>query len=185
MKKNKRDELAAQEVTVDEISQPAEDKKKMSKLKKLSIIWTVLTFLIYVAIDVNNIVKEGWTVLNIIVTVFLGLQILLYAIFTLIGSKDKKQQGRQKAAMKYVKKTKKISVKLLTVVTSIAMIIGVESVNFADVVAIIFAIISLLLAILSLAMLIRKRVRQSKKEKSKRQKLQAKQDKKQKPNDNE
>ena len=173
-----------QEVTVDVSSEEKEDKKKLSSLKKLSILWTVVTFLIYVALDVNKIVKYGWTVLNIIVTVFLGLQILLYLIFALVGSKNKQQQGRQKATLKYVKKTKKISVKLLTVITSIMMIIGVESVNFTDVVAIIVAIISLLLAVLSLAMLIRKRVRISKKEKAKRQKLQAKQDKKQKSSDN-
>ena len=165
-----------QEVAVDDSS----DKKKMSKLKMLSILWTALTFCIYVAIDVNKIVKDGWTVLNIIVTVFLGLQILLYLIFALIGSKDKEQRGRQKATLKYVKKTKKITVKLLTVITSIMMIIGVESVSFGDVVAIIFAIISLLLALLSLALLIRKRVRLSKKENSKRQKAQAKRDEKQK-----
>ncbi|MDE7079841.1 MAG: hypothetical protein K2O95_06990 [Clostridia bacterium] len=145
-------------------------KKKLSKLKALSIIWTLLSFCIYVALDVNKIHKNGWTAVNVIVTVFLGLQILLFLIFTAIGAKSKEESKKQKTTLKWVKKTKKLTLKLTTFVTSVLMIVNVEKVSFADVIAVIVAVISLLLVLFSVYRAIRKQVKSNKKAKAKQEK---------------
>ena len=79
-----------------EVAEKDDGKKKISKLKVLSIIWTLLSFCIYIALDVNKIYKNGWTPVNIIVTVFLGLQILLFIVFTALGAKSKEDAKMQK-----------------------------------------------------------------------------------------
>lgn len=173
MKKKNKSQVVGESTTDlvdDNIQKPEKGKKKLSKIKLLSILWTTLMFCVYIVLDAIKIVKNGWTPVNIIVTVFLGLQIILFAVFTLIGSKNKQQTQRQKATLKYVKKTKKLTLKLTTVVTSILMIIGVEKVSFSDVLAIVVAVISLIGVLISLLMSIRRQVKKANKKKAKQEK---------------
>ncbi|MDE7337380.1 MAG: hypothetical protein K2N32_04625, partial [Clostridia bacterium] len=115
MKKTKENTAETQ----NEIDKKQDGKKKLSKLKVLSIIWTLLSFCVYIALDVNKIHKNGWTPVNIIVTVFLGLQIVLFLLFTALGAKSKEDAKKQKTTLKWVKKTKKLTLKLTTFITSI------------------------------------------------------------------
>lgn len=169
----KKDKQALEEVTTD-LTPDVEEraKKKISKLKLLSILWTVFMFGVYIALDAYKIVKDGWTPVNIIVTAFLGLQIILFIVFTAIGARDKKQAKQQKSAVKYVKKAKKITLKLTTLVTSILLIIGVEKVSFVDVMTIVVALISLAIMLISLILSIRKQVKKAKVERRKESKMQ-------------
>ena len=153
-----------------EVAEKDDGKKKISKLKVLSIIWTLLSFCIYIALDVNKIYKNGWTPVNIIVTVFLGLQILLFIVFTALGAKSKEDAKMQKTTLKWVKKAKKLTLKLTTFITSVLMIVNVEKVSFADVVA----VISLLLVLFSVYRAIRKQIKKSKKAQTKKAKKETK-----------
>ena len=157
-----------------EVAEKDDGKKKISKLKVLSIIWTLLSFCIYIALDVNKIYKNGWTPVNIIVTVFLGLQILLFIVFTALGAKSKEDAKMQKTTLKWVKKAKKLTLKLTTFITSVLMIVNVEKVSFADVVAVIVAVISLLLVLFSVYIAIRKQIKKSKKAQTKKAKKETK-----------
>ena len=171
MKKLKEDAAQEQIPTTEE----EQKSKKISKLNILSVIWTLATFAIYIDLDANKIVKNGWTPVNIIVTVFLGLQIALFLIFTAISTRSNKGEKIQKTTLKWVKKAKKLTLKITTFVTSVLMIVNVEKVSFADVVAVVVAVISLVLVLLSVAIAIKKQVKKSKKEKAKQEKKAQKQ----------
>lgn len=67
----------------------------------LSVIYGILSFLFYIGLDAYKIYRDGWTAANIVVTVFLALQIILYAVFLAVGADKKTQedvQGGQKVA---------------------------------------------------------------------------------------
>ena len=121
-------------------------------------------------LDAIKIVKNGWTTVNIIITTFLGVQIILFIVFTAISTRDKKTGKHQKTAFKWVKKAKKLTLKLTTVVTSILMLVNVETISFGDVFAAIVAIISLLFFVISLIFAIKKQIKKAKKEKLKQNK---------------
>ncbi len=150
--------------------QPKKDKKRMSKIKLLSVLWTAFMLCVYVVLDAIKIVKNGWTTVNIIITTFLGVQIILFIVFTAISTRDKKTGKHQKTAFKWVKKAKKLTLKLTTVVTSILMLVNVETISFGDVFAAIVAIISLLFFVISLIFAIKKQIKKAKKEKLKQNK---------------
>lgn len=134
----------------------APKKKKMSKLKILSIIWTIFMFGFYIFKDVMRIREYGWDAVNIITTAFLAVQIILFVVFTAMGAKDKTTSKKQKTTLKWVKKIKKLSIKLTTFVTSILIIMGADfaSLGILDIVSIAVAGISLLLFVISLIKLL-------------------------------
>lgn len=171
--KNSKEKLPS-----DQAQQPPlkeeKSKKKMSKLKILSIIWTALMFCVYIALDASKIVKQGWTAPNIIVTAFLGLQIILFIVFSIIGATTKEEGQRQKTTVKWVKKLKKFTLKLTTVVTSIIFIVSVESASFGDILGLVIAIISLILFLISMIRMIVKQCKKAKKAKQKAEKNAAK-----------
>lgn len=175
------DPSASQTVQPDaatQTQQPA--KKKMSKLKILSIIWTVFMFCFYIFKDVMRIRKNGWDAVNIITTAFLAVQIILFIVFTAIGAKDKTTSKKQKTTLKWVKKLKKLSLKLTTLVTSVLIIVGADfaEIGLLDIVSICVAGISLLLFVISLIRLLIKDIIKykinKKKEELKQKRMEAK-----------
>lgn len=141
---------------VAQAQQAKQPEKKKSKLQILSIIWTVFMFGFYIFKDVMQIKENGWTAVNIITTAFLALQIILFVVFTAIASKDKQDAKKRKTTLKWVKKIKKLSLKITTFVTSVLIIVGAaySGIGILDIISIVVAGLSLLLFIITLIKLL-------------------------------
>lgn len=129
----------------------SENVKKESKASKiffgLSVIYSLLSFLFYIGLDAFKINRDGWTAANIVVTVFLAAQIVIYAVFLAAGA-TKKQKKTYKAGKKSLKIAKKVVTKILTLATSAAVIVSAGSdPGLLDIVALVVAALALAMAI--------------------------------------
>lgn len=129
----------------------SENVKKESKASKiffgLSVIYSLLSFLFYIGLDAFKINRDGWTAANIVVTVFLAAQIVIYAVFLAAGA-TKKQKKTYKAGKKSLKIAKKIVTKILALATSAAVIVSAGSdPGLLDIVALVVAALALAMAI--------------------------------------
>lgn len=129
----------------------SENVKKESRASKiffgLSVIYSLLSFLFYIGLDAFKINRDGWTAANIVVTVFLAAQIVIYAVFLAAGA-TKKQKKTYKAGKKSLKIAKKIVTKILALATSAAVIVSAGSdPGLLDIVALVVAALALAMAI--------------------------------------
>lgn len=129
----------------------SENVKKESRASKiffgLSVIYSLLSFLFYIGLDAFKINRDGWTAANIVVTVFLAAQIVIYAVFLAAGA-TKKQKKTYKAGKKSLKIAKKIVTKILALATSAAVIVSAGSdPGLLDIVALVVATLALAMAI--------------------------------------
>ena len=129
----------------------SENVKKESKASKiffgLSVIYSLLSFLFYIGLDAFKINRDGWTAANIVVTVFLAAQIVIYAVFLAAGA-TKKQKKTYKAGKKSLKIAKKVVTKILALATSAAVIVSAGSdPGLLDIVALVVAALALAMAI--------------------------------------
>lgn len=129
----------------------SENVKKESRASKiffgLSVIYSLLSFLFYIGLDAFKINRDGWTAANIVVTVFLAAQIVIYAVFLAAGA-TKKQKKTYKAGKKSLKIAKKIVTKILALATSAAVIVSAGSdPELLDIVALVVAALALAMAI--------------------------------------
>lgn len=129
----------------------SENVKKESRASKiffgLSVIYSLLSFLFYIGLDAFKINRDGWTAANIVVTVFLAAQIVIYAVFLAAGA-TKKQKKTYKAGKKSLKIAKKVVTKILALATSAAVIVSAGSdPGLLDIVALIVAALALAMAI--------------------------------------
>ena len=129
----------------------SENVKKESRASKiffgLSVIYSLLSFLFYIGLDAFKINRDGWTAANIVVTVFLAAQIVIYAVFLAAGA-TKKQKKTYKAGKKSLKIAKKVVTKILALATSAAVIVSVGSdPGLLDIVALVVAALALAMAI--------------------------------------
>lgn len=112
-----------------------------------SVIYSLISFLFYIGLDAYKIYRDGWTAANIVVTVFLALQIVLYAIFLAAGA-EKKHKKQYKAGKKSLKIAKKVVNKVLSVATSAAVIVGAGSAaGLMDILALAVAAVALAMTI--------------------------------------
>lgn len=113
----------------------------------LSVIYSLLSFLFYIGLDAFKINRDGWTAANIVVTVFLAAQIVIYAVFLAAGA-TKKQKKTYKAGKKSLKIAKKVVTKILALATSAAVIVSAGSdPGLLDIVALVVAALALAMAI--------------------------------------
>lgn len=129
----------------------SENVKKESRASKiffgLSVIYSLLSFLFYIGLDAFKINRDGWTAANIVVTVFLAAQIVIYAVFLAAGA-TKKQKKTYKAGKKSLKIAKKVVTKILALATSAAVIVSAGSdPGLLDIVALVVAALALAMAI--------------------------------------
>ena len=92
----------------------------------ISLVYSLLSFLFYIALDVIKVRRDGWTAANVVVTVFLALQIVMYVVFLAAGA-GKEQKKAYKAGKKSLKIAKKAVTKALALATSAAVIAGAGS----------------------------------------------------------
>ena len=129
----------------------SENVKKESKASKiffgLSVIYSLLSFLFYIGRVAFKINRDGWTAANIVVTVFLAAQIVIYAVFLAAGA-TKKQKKTYKAGKKSLKIAKKVVTKILALATSAAVIVSAGSdPGLLDIMALVVAALALAMAI--------------------------------------
>lgn len=129
----------------------SENVKKESRASKiffgLSVIYSLLSFLFYIGLDAFKINRDGWTAANIVVTVFLAAQIVIYAVFLAAGA-TKKQKKTYTAGKKSLKIAKKVVTKILALATSAAVIVSAGSdPGLLDIVALVVAALALAMAI--------------------------------------
>ena len=128
-----------------------EEKKPRGKVSRIfftiSVVYSILSFLFYIGLDAYKIYRDGWTAANIVVTVFLALQIAIYVIFLAAGA-NKEHKKTYKAGKKSLKIAKKIINKTLSLATSAAVIVGAGATAGAlDILALIVAAAALAFAI--------------------------------------
>ena len=129
----------------------SENVKKESRASKIffgiSVIYSLLSFLFYIGLDAFKINRDGWTAANIVVTVFLAAQIVIYAVFLAAGA-TKTQKKTYKAGKKSLKIAKKVVTKILALATSAAVIVSAGSdPGLLDIVALVVAALALAMAI--------------------------------------
>lgn len=124
--------------------------RKQSKLANvtrvlgiLSALWTMASFAFYIGLDAFKIYRDGWTVTNILVTVFLVAQILMFGVFLAVG-KTKEDKKNYKHGKKTVKIVKKLSLKALSVATAATVIVDAGGkTGLVELFALIVAVLSL------------------------------------------
>ena len=136
---------------MEEVTQEKAAEKPRGRVSRifftLSVIYGILSFLFYIGLDAYKIYRDGWTAANIVVTVFLALQIILYAVFLAVGA-DKKHKKTYKAGKKSLKIAKKIVNKTLSLATSAAVIVGAGSAaGLLDILTLAVAVLALAIAV--------------------------------------
>lgn len=155
-KSNEQNEQSTQEQNTEVQSADAQSSATKPAKKKnifaiLSTIITFLSYFIYIAIDAIKIHSKGWTANNIVVTIFLILQIVLFLSFTFIDAKSKAESKNRKKTMKCLKIIKKITLKLVTLVPTIMLLVDFEKkVAFLPIFTVVVTSISLINLISSL-----------------------------------
>lgn len=112
-------------------------------------VWSFVQFGLYIAIDALRVWKQGWTTANIIVTAALGVQLALFLILHAFGSSHKQSKKAYKASKKWIKITKKICMKSLSLAATITLLLSAKG-NFDPMNLIVLGVTLLSLAILFL-----------------------------------
>ena len=127
--------------------------KKPSKIKRIFAIFyfatTVASLLFYTATAIKDVVKEGWTTINIAMIAFIGLSYLILIACIVLSKNVANAKSTHAKAKKMLKIGKKV-IKIVHAVPTVMILFATTPADFLDFVSRAFSVISLIMHIIGL-----------------------------------
>ncbi|MGN0788978.1 MAG: uberolysin/carnocyclin family circular bacteriocin [Christensenellales bacterium] len=127
--------------------------KKPSKIKSIFAILyfatTVASLLFYTATAIKDVVKEGWSPINIVMVAFIGLSYLILIACIVLSKNVANAKSTHAKAKKLLKLGKKV-IKIVHAVPTVMILFATTPVDFIDFVSRAFSVISLIMHIIGL-----------------------------------
>ncbi|MGN0765235.1 MAG: uberolysin/carnocyclin family circular bacteriocin [Christensenellales bacterium] len=127
--------------------------KKPSKIKSIFAILyfatTVASLLFYTATAIKDVVKDGWSPINIVMVAFIGLSYLILIACIVLSKNVAGAKATHAKAKKLLKLGKKV-IKIVHAVPTVMILFATTPVDFLDFVSRAFSIISLVMHVIGL-----------------------------------
>ncbi len=130
-----------------------ENVKKTSKLKStfaiLYFVTTVASLLFYTATAIKDVVKEGWSPINIVMVAFIGLSYLILIACIVLSKNIAGAKSTHAKAKKLLKLGKKV-IKIVHAVPTVMILFATTPVDFIDFVSRALSVMSLIMHVIGL-----------------------------------
>lgn len=127
--------------------------KKPSKIKRTFAIFyfatTVASLLFYTATAIKDVVKEGWTTINIAMVAFIGLSYLILIVCIVLSKNIAGAKTTHAKAKKMLKLGKKV-IKIVHAVPTVMILFATTPADFLDFVSRAFSVLSLIMHVVGL-----------------------------------
>lgn len=127
--------------------------KKPSKIKSIFAILyfatTVASLLFYTATAIKDVVKDGWSPINIVMVAFIGLSYLILIACIVLSKNVAGAKTTHAKAKKLLKLGKKV-IKIVHAVPTVMILFATSPVDFIDFVSRAFSVISLVMHVIGL-----------------------------------
>ena len=127
--------------------------KKPSKIKRIFAIFyfatTVASLLLYTATAIKDVVKEGWTPINIAIAAFIGLSYMILFACIVLSKNIAGAKATHAKAKKLLKLGKKV-IKIVHAVPTVMILFATTPADFLDFVSRAFSVLALIMHLISL-----------------------------------